>query len=121
MMLKVTSIADRGDHEKERIVLRAALDIDVGDFAVFRSKLLEDNAISSDVTDTFWFPDKDIKNKDLVILYTKKGTSSQRVLPPEKTVHFYYWGKSTPLWSGSDHAPVLVHATAWEGFKDFLA
>lgn len=121
MMLKVTGIADRGDRVKERVVMRAMIDTDVGDYAVFRSKLLEEGAVSSDTTDAFWFPDKFVNAKDLVVLYTKAGTASERVLKSGRTVHFYYWGKSAALWAGSDHVPVLVHASNWEAFTDFVS
>ena len=121
MILNIVSIADRGDHEKERIVMRATADTDVGEFAVFRAHLLEDGAVSSDVSDVFWFPDKSIKSRNLVVLYTKKGAASERVVQSGRTVHFYYWGKSHALWSGSHHAPVLVYASAWDAFKDFIS
>ena len=120
MILKVTAIADRGNYMKERIVMKATQDVDVGNFAMFRAGLLKDGAITSDTTDAFWFPDKSIKANDVVVLYTKKGTASERVLSLGNTVHFYYWGKSEKLWSGSDHAPVLVYTSDWEKFTDFI-
>ena len=121
MILKVTGIADRGDPAKERVVMRATSDTDVGDYAVFRSKFLEEGAVSSDTTDAFWFPDKFVEARDLVVLYTKKGNASERILKTGRTVHFYYWGKPAPLWAGSDHVPVLVHASNWEAFTDFVS
>ena len=116
MMLKVNAIAGRGDHAKERVVMKATVDTDVGDFALFRTRLLEDNAVSSQVTDVFWFPDKSIKTNDLVVLYTKEGTASERVVTSGRTVHFYYWGKNDTLWSRSDYAPVLVYVSDWVAF-----
>ena len=99
-------------------MVKALADADVGDFAVFRAKHLGEAGVSSRVADVFWFPDKSIKGNDLVVLYTTKGTSSERVAASGRTVHFYYWGKSEALWSGSNYVPVLVYASDWEMFSD---
>lgn len=122
MMLNVSAIADRGDRAKERIVLKATADIDVGDFAVFRTKYRGDGLVSSRVTSIFWFPDKSIKSNDLVVLYTKGGTATERPASSGSgaTVHFFYWGKKEALWSGSNYAPVLAFVNEWEVFSDFL-
>lgn len=96
--------------------MKAKANGDVGNFAIFRALIFDDTSVSSDVTDAFWFPDKSIKSDDLVVLYTKKGTEGQRVMPSGQTVHFYYWGKDDVLWSGSNHAPVLIYASDWKQF-----
>ena len=118
MRLKVRSIANRGEYPKERIVMRAIVDVDVGDFAVFRAIHLGDGRVSSQVVDVFWFPDKRIEKNDLVALYTKKGTASDRIMKSGRTIHFYYWGKDTALWAESDYAPILVYASNWEVFSE---
>ena len=118
MMLKVRSIANRGEYPKERIVMRAIVDVDVGDFAVFRAVHLGEGRVSSQVVDIFWFPDKRIKKNDLVVLYTKKGIASDRVMKSGRMSHFYYWGSDAVLWAKSDHAPVLVYTSDWEVFSE---
>jgi hypothetical protein len=119
MLLRITAIADRGNHEKERIVMRAALDGDVGKYALFRSLINANSEPTTEVTDLFWFPDKAIKANDLVVLYTKPGTTSERLPTSGKTAHFYYWGKPRALWSlGSGYAPVLVQTPEWQWFNE---
>jgi hypothetical protein len=117
MILRITAIADRGDQVKERVVLKASSDTDIGRFAIFRSRV-ENKQVTVAISDVFWFPDKTVKSGDLVVLYTKDGTSGERVLKSGSTAHFFYWSKTERMWSGSQYAPVLVHTTEWEPFME---
>ena len=120
MRLKLKSIADRGNHDKERIVMRVSADTDVGRYAIFRSSFTEAGEPTTTVTDVFWFPDKDVKTNDLVVLYTRSGTTSEQPKKgAEGSVHFYYWGKTSALWdSTGSHGPVLVHTSVWNWLSE---
>jgi len=118
MRLTITSIADAVNPEKERLVMKASADLDVGRYVVFRSRLGTSGSPTSKVSDAFWFPDKDVKANDLVVLYTKAGTTLERPRESGGTAHFYYWGKSGALWEpGVGYVPVLLYASQWESFK----
>jgi hypothetical protein len=118
MRLQITSVADRGNGDKERIVMKATADIDVGRFAIFRAGANDEGAPTSDVADVFWFPDKAVKARDLVVLYTKAGKTSERPSKSGGTVHFFYWGRPNPLWStSSGRIPVLVSTNDWEWLR----
>ncbi len=119
MRLTITSIADRGNSEKERIVIKVTADTDVGDYSIFRSKLNSSSKPTTTVTDVFWFPNKNVKAEDSVVLYTKSGTTTERTQESGRTVYFYYWGKKQPLWSSkSNYGAVLLHLDSWEMFKE---
>jgi len=120
MLLKITSIADRGVLEKERIVMKAASDTDIGRFAIFRCGV-EGDQITTIVTDTFWLPNMTVRAGDLVVLYSKVGKDNERVLKSGATGHFFYWGRTTPLWGSLDHAPVLVLTREWESYIPEIA
>lgn len=113
MSLEIRSFANPGDLDKERIVLKALSDTDVGDYAVLRSGLAKDGGPTSGRKRAYWFPDSNVKAGDLVVLYTKKGTQRQKPIEAGGTAHFFYWGSDAPLWDKS-HCAVLVLVSEWD-------
>lgn len=113
MNLKLKSIADKGDLPNERLVISVLKDSNIGEFAVFRTGLVN-GEIQIGVTNTYWFPDKQLKAGDLVVLYSKTGKISEKKLERGNMAYFYYWGQSQALWKTSEKAAVLLHAPAWE-------
>jgi hypothetical protein len=115
MKLEISSFANPGDLSRERIVLRVSGDIDVGDYAVFSSGVTRAGEPTSGRKAAYWFPDGEVKAGDLVVLYTKKGTSSAKSLDKgQRTAHFFYWGKETALWGNSEHCAVVLLIDEWE-------
>ena len=113
MKLKIKSIADKADHKQERLVISVLSDTNVGEFAVLRTGY-SGGQVTTDVWDTFWFPDKQVSAGDLVVIYSKTGTTSEKLLKTGKKAHFYYWGKPQTIWSSSGKSVVLLHAPVWE-------
>ena len=100
---------------KERIVLKARGTTDVGEFAVFRTTVAS-GVVTTGVLNAFWFPDKTVEPGDLVILYSKGGTQSEKRLPSGRTAHFFYWGAGPAIWSEDGVAPVLLHVDQWNSY-----
>jgi hypothetical protein len=113
MNLEIRSVEAAGDLERERLVLRATTNANIGLFAVFRCESQDNDEVSSGpVPDAYWFEDKKVKENDLVVLYTKAGTISEKVSSSGATSHFFYWGLDTPIWVPA-HTPLLVNTTTW--------
>jgi hypothetical protein len=118
MKLAIRHIQDAGDIARERIVLQAKEDVDIGDFAVFAAKKYsKGGAAGGNVPYAYWLPDKHVKAGDFVVLYTKAGTTSEKIGDTGKTSYFYYWGYTKPKWT-SDVTPVLVLTSMWETLKE---
>lgn len=118
MRVKITSIADRADLNKERIVMKVLSDTDIGGYAVFDAEYQE-GIVTTGVQDVFWFPDKKVSAGDFVVLYTKRGKPSEKKLPIRgKTTHFFYWGSSSPKWNTDGTTPVLLFISEWEAFTE---
>lgn len=115
MRLEITSIADTGDVSKERIVMKAVTDLDVGDFAVFKSSV---GSTGQEPTAgrkaAYWFPDENVVTGDLVVLYTKRGSRSTKRLDSGGTVYFFYWGKDESQWGDSQSGVVLLEVADWQ-------
>lgn len=113
MSLEIQSFAAKGDPEKERIVLKATSNLDVGDYAVLLCKSSPDGKATSGKKTAFWFPDVQVNNGDLVVLYTKKGKQSTKLNPSGNTVHFFYWGVSGTVWNDPQMGAVVIHVLDW--------
>lgn len=115
MNLEIKSIADKGDPKKERLVLRVKQDGNVGYFLVLCTGFSE-GQVNTGITSTFWFPDKEVRAGDLVVLYTKAGTASEKTLESGFKAHFFYWGRAAAQWQSSERGVVLLHTPEWQGF-----
>jgi len=112
MKIDIKSIADKGNLEKERLVLKVKSDIDIGDYLVIQAGF-HGGEVSTGTFNTCWFPYKSIAAGDLVVLYTKSGKENEKELKSSNKAHFFYWGLSSALWANNDRAPVLLHAPEW--------
>lgn len=118
MKVRITSIADQGNYAKERIVMRALSPIDIGKFAIFEAEKSKDGGVTNAIFSTYWFPDKKIKTGDLIVLYTKSGTSGTKELSNGRLTHFFYWSEDVAKWSTSKRAPVLLAIDDWYAYLD---
>lgn len=115
MRLKITNIRDRGDLNKERVVMKAESAGNIGEFILTQSGYRDDTVINA-IHETYWFPDKEVNAGDFVVLYTKRGVDSEKPFKDVKS-HFFYLGRSQAIWNVEDRAAVLMHAPVWESFK----
>jgi len=113
MKLEIRSFADAGQQQKERLVIRALSDVDVGDYLVLCSTVTSDGKAVAGTRTAYWFPDKQVKSGDLVVLYSKRGTRGEKQLESGATAHFFYWGREDTLWPGGNGA-VLMRASEWK-------
>jgi predicted Mrr-cat superfamily restriction endonuclease len=111
MNLELRGIENIGDLDRERVVMRAIQNVDIGDYAVLRCNPAENGVASGNVPGAFWFLDKTINKGDLVVLYSKSGVSSAKT-GLHRVTYFYYWGKSQSQWT--DHKIALVHTSSWD-------
>lgn len=113
MTLILRSVADAGVVGKERLIMKATDDHDVGDYAVFQVNVGADGGLSTKTLHSFWFPYKLVKKDDLVVLYTKAGQPKEKLLENGQTAHFYYWGLKDVIWNDARRSAVLLHAPYW--------
>jgi hypothetical protein len=115
MNLEIRSFADAGVFSKERIILKALTDLDVGDYAVFRSGTgTSTNKPTSGRKIAYWFPDFKVEEGDLVVLYTKRGTRGTKLLDSGRTAHYFYWGRDEMLWGDNQFGAVLLEVSNWQ-------
>jgi hypothetical protein len=115
MNLEIRSFADVGDLSKERVILKALTDLDVGEYALFRSGIGSNDRLPTSGRKTaYWFPDQGLKANDLAVIYTKKGSRRTKSLEGGRTAYFFYWGKEQTLWDDNQFGVVLLKVEDWQ-------
>ena len=112
MDVVLRSIADPGNLDKERVVLKVDADCDIGDYILLVTGQRK-GAVTNNIRSSFWFPDKLVRRDDLIVVYTKTGTQNSRIQPSGSEIHFFYWDIAETMWDTGRHAAVLVHVDAW--------
>ena len=114
MTLLAKSVKEPQNFDKERFVMKATENLQVGRYAVFRCTKEGDIGVSDGkLDDAYWFPDKVVSEGDLVVLYSKPGVISEKSIEDGKKAHFFYWCKETSMWDG-DTIPVLVKISSYQ-------
>lgn len=116
MNVEIVGIRNADELERERIVLRAVQDTDIGNYLILRARTKNNVVHAGSVPDSYWFRDKRVRAGDLIVLYSKSGTTREKHNDDESVTHFFYWGLSSPCWSRADSAAVLVRLREWESY-----
>jgi hypothetical protein len=114
MSMRIKHIKNNGAAKEERIVFEVLKDADIGYFLVFDTTYTQDNKVSNELRHPYWFPDKNVKAGDLVILYTKQGTNTSRKNDDGTSSHFFYWGLDMPILNNDKDCIVLIEARNWK-------
>lgn len=109
MKLAFKNIYGAGELARERIVLTALDDCDIGTYAmlVARRGSTSQTIEGGPIPHCFWWPDKQVTEGDLIILYTKNGAVSVKENASGSTSHFFYWDLAESIWK-EDKVAVLV-------------
>jgi hypothetical protein len=112
MKLKIRSIADAGNIEKERVMLRVIAPAELGNYALVANRYMGEPM--TDILAGYWFPFEKVAIGELVILYTKRGNNTKKKTESGTTNHFYYWSLEKPLWDDDGIAALLLEAPEWD-------
>lgn len=113
MNIAIDYIKDSGNLDKERIVFAVKNDEQLGKYLIAESVLLENARFSAKLKNVFWFPDQELKQGDVVVLYTKTGNYNFSKNEDGSTTYFYYWGLPEPHLNDNKPCVVLFDAS-WE-------
>lgn len=113
MNIAIDYIKDSGNLDKERIVFAVKNDEQLGKYLIAESVLLDNTRFSAKIKNVFWFPDQELKQGDVVVLYTKSGNNNIIKNEDGSATYFYYWGLSEPHLNDNKPCVVLFDAS-WE-------
>jgi hypothetical protein len=113
MKLLFHSFIDKGNYSQERIALRVSDDCNIKFFLILLTEKVTDQFFNQP-SKTFWFPPKDVKKGDWVVLYTKSGVASDQKNEDGSTTFFYYWGIPTPIYNRPIDGIVVAALENWD-------
>lgn len=114
MKFEIVGVRERGNAEKERIVLKALSDLELGYYMISLTNSNTDDSFDSSTKNMFWFPDQSVKKDDLVVLYTKKGSISKNANTSGNVSYFFYMGLEKPFFTSSNKIAVLLDINGWK-------
>lgn len=119
MKIDIVEILDRGVANKERLYLKVNSSANLNYFVVFDNSFTTPNfsQISNLPKRAYWFPSKDVKPGDNIVLYTKSGNDNSVLNPNENYTHFFYWGLSQTIWNTENDCAVLFEVNSWQTSK----
>lgn len=116
MNLVIQKIVTPGKLDTERVLFKVENDAAIGFYGIFKTIEIGEKTLSSNIRKSYWFPDKDVKKGDLVVLYSKVGINTERKEADGSTVHFFYWGNDATQWEKREKdsdAVVLFKIDEW--------
>lgn len=113
MNIEIKYVKDAGNKAKERIILKARADLDIGNYILFDTTYFDNGSVSNKIRHSIWFPDTKIGINDLVIVYTKIGEYSFVKNKNNTKSHFFYMGLDTPIWNQDGDCAVIVEVNEW--------
>ena len=114
MRLQIVAIADRGVPNKERLHLKAIVDLDLAYVVVLRSRYLGPTNVSANSLPAFWFPPRQVRMGDSIILYTGAGPVTQEASGDGTTNYFYHWGFPQTIFHDPEACVVVVDVNSWQ-------
>jgi len=111
MDIEISHVKDKGDQEEERIFLKVNSDCNLNRYILFDSTF-EDDEVSNKHRHSFFWKPYDVKQGDLVVVYSKEGKqgASPSLKDKTKTTHFFYWGMDEQtIWNKGGDRALLVH------------
>ncbi|MGD0633220.1 MAG: hypothetical protein ABSA13_02920 [Beijerinckiaceae bacterium] len=115
MEIDIVGLRDIGDLQKERLILQANEDLDVGDFLILAARKKDEVPLGGRARAAYWMPDHKVKKGDRVILYTKKGARSEKQLNSGTVSYFFYWNLENSVWENS--IPILIEIYERKAFN----
>lgn len=112
MSLKLLNVLERGVPNKERVVISVQRGVDLKYFVLVDATQVTGGVIPGELS-AFWFPTKQVKEGDSIVIYTGTGQASVAPQPDGKTVHFYFWGRPQTVFGEPSRAAVLFEVQTW--------
>ncbi|HGG8853247.1 TPA: hypothetical protein ACJJ1B_004351 [Enterobacter roggenkampii] len=114
MTIEIKYAKDVGNIEKERLVLKATSDDEIGNYVLFDTTYLEDGRVSNEMRHSLWFPDREVKENDLIVVYTKAGKDSKLENKNGTSSHFFYMGLGNSIWNKNGDCAVIMKISSWD-------
>jgi hypothetical protein len=117
MKLKIYTIDNKGNLDKEVVWLDVLEDCDLSYYMVCDSTYTDSNHISNEHRHAYWFPSIAAKKGDWVALHTRDGKNTTASNDRDATTRHFYWNLGRTIWNKDGDCAVLFQLTTWQAKK----
>ena len=111
MKIEINGVIGDDQLETERLIFKVLEDDNLANHAVLDSQSSLFGRIPKKDRHVFWFPSREVKAGDTVILYTKRGKPG--FMDKDETRHVFYWNLDNGIWTSKNDSAILVCVTSW--------
>lgn len=120
--ISLKGVEDRGVPNAERIVLQANEDVNLGAYGLMVGIRSGVQGYAFPARDNLlWFGDAVVRKSDWIIVYTRPGRASDRVVYGTQRAYFLYWGRERTVFNFPEAMPILFRMDGVHLSEDFLA
>ena len=113
MKLSIELVKEHGNLDKERIILKALENIDIGNYMIADTTYIDEDQVSNKLRHTFWLPDVKVNKGDLIVVYTKVGNESIKKNKSGNKTYFFYWELGRSIWNKDKDAAAIFLVHNW--------
>lgn len=110
MELEIKRVKNASSPSKEYVVLQATEDTNLYYWAVVDSTFNPDGSMSNEHRHVYFFPAKQLKKGDWVVLYSGTGTDGaiKKFSDVDATFYAYYWQSGSCIWNNTGDNASLI-------------
>ncbi|WP_122429430.1 hypothetical protein [Pseudomonas viridiflava] len=108
MKLKIASVFNHGDLDKEHVSLNVLEDCNLSAYVLMDTTYDKDAKVSNKHRHVKWLPSVQVKKGNKVSVWTKKGTDKSLEAEDGTVWHRVYWNMNTSVWNNDGDVAVLL-------------
>jgi hypothetical protein len=113
MKLKVHSVENKGDLDKEVVWLEVIEPCDLSYYIIADNTYTAEGKISNELRHVYWFPSRNVAKGDYIALRTTNGSNTTTTNDRKTTTYIYYWNLGHSVWNKDGDCAVLFKLTTW--------
>lgn len=113
MKFKIRGLKEPGNIEKERVVIEALEDGNIGNMLIALTEQQGKDEVSSKIENPYWVPDQEVSKGDLIIIYTKNGQKTSRKNNSGSSSYFFYIGNEQPFYKDKNKTVAVFDISSW--------
>lgn len=108
MKLKITSVKNQGDANKEYVMLKALEDCNLNNYMILDNTYDAAGEPSNKSRHIYIFPDFSVKAGQYVCVSTRKGKYKLGKTDKGNPLHYFYWGLEHSVWNDDGDVAHLI-------------
>jgi hypothetical protein len=100
--------------KNEYVVLKVINNCDLINYGIADKTFDDKEKKSNRLRHFYWFPKKEVKKNERIILHTKNGNPKTETTKDGVILHRFYWGLKSDVWNDGGDEAVLFNIAEWQ-------